>query len=277
VSAGKYAEACPKFVESQRLDPTAGTLLNIGKCYERIGKTASSWGAYKEAQMVAHGAGDTAREAGAARLAAALEPQLARLVIVVPPEARAPGVEVKRDGALVGEGQWGSPLPVDPGEHVVEVTAPGKQPWRATPRVGAGPGTTTVAIPALAASAPGPVAAAPAPYWNGQRVAGVAVGSAGVAGLIVGAALGAVALSDDRSSKLSCSPSNPDLCTTAGASQRSQAIGLGNGSTAAFAAGGALLVGGIVVFATAHTAKGPQAAVIELVPGVGALALRGRF
>ena len=141
--AGDFAHACPKFVESQRLDPTAGTALNVGKCFEGLGKVASAWGAYKDAEMIAHNAGDTAREAGAVKLSAALAPLLPKLAIVVPPVTRVPGFEVLRDGTPVGEGSYGSALPIDPGEHVIEASAPGKLGWTSRVMVSVSASITT--------------------------------------------------------------------------------------------------------------------------------------
>jgi hypothetical protein len=37
---GHYAEACPKFAASQKLDPGYGTVYNLGECLSREGKIA---------------------------------------------------------------------------------------------------------------------------------------------------------------------------------------------------------------------------------------------
>ena len=55
----------------------------------------------------------------------ALAPKLVHLTITLAPGARVPGLEIKRDGQLVSNAELGIDVPIDPGPHTVEASAPG--------------------------------------------------------------------------------------------------------------------------------------------------------
>ena len=107
-------DACPKFEESQRLDPALGTEFNLANCYEKIGKLASAYALYTEVAATARATGQQQREEVARQRAEAVKPKLTKLVIVAPPGS-AGQLRVERDGREIGEAQWGFPVPVDPG------------------------------------------------------------------------------------------------------------------------------------------------------------------
>jgi len=83
VAAGKVAEACPKFADSERLGPSVATLLNLANCWERVGRTATAWATYREAASAANAAGRKDYLATAQRRADGLAPKLARLIVTV--------------------------------------------------------------------------------------------------------------------------------------------------------------------------------------------------
>lgn len=169
VNEGKFAEACPKLAESQRLDPGVGTALNLADCYERQGRTATAWATWLEAATLAKQGGQEDREELARSRAKALEARLTRLEIALAPGAKVEGLRVTRSGTELREVSFGIPLPVDPGEQVIEASAPGYKPFRTTVRADQPGGQVTVTIPRLAQSevvvapAPAPAPAAPAP------------------------------------------------------------------------------------------------------------------
>jgi hypothetical protein len=280
-----WEHACPKFAESQRLDPRLGTLLNLATCHEQQGKTASAWAEFGDAAVRAERAGQKERADLALERARALEKRLSRVVLSL--GAPTDGLEVWLDGRVLGAATAGSALPLDPGEHVIEVRAPGKLTWRSRLQVAPGPSSTTVEVPPLApapaegaaggAMAPAgsrPAAHAAAPGGGGtMRTAGWVLGGVGVVGIGVGAVFGVRAASlesdaDDRCPERSCpDPASLELHDDARTSAHV--------STIAFAAGVGALGAGVVLLLVAPD---DETAAVGLAgaPGGGAT-LRARY
>jgi hypothetical protein len=158
----KFAEACPKFAESYRLDPGLGTLLNLAACHEAEGKIASAWAEFSDASARAKRDGDPERVAFADERVRSLEPRLAKITISLQAGASVPGLVVKLDGRDINPAAFGVAVPVDPGTHQVQASAPGKQPWSQTVQAPAQATILNVAVPPLQNAAAAPAAAAPA-------------------------------------------------------------------------------------------------------------------
>jgi hypothetical protein len=152
--AGRFAEACPKLAESQRLDPGGGTILNLALCHEQEGHLARSWSEFNEAIAFARRDRRADREAEAAEHVAQLEPRLSRLTIVVPGAARTSGLRVELDGRALEPASWSLAIPLDAGEHVVGASAPGHAPFTTTVSVAGEGRQETLEIPVLRAATP---------------------------------------------------------------------------------------------------------------------------
>jgi hypothetical protein len=168
MTQGKAAEACPKFAESQRLDPATGTMLNLAACYEAVGKLASAWLAYTEAAVAARRDQREDRVRFAQERIQRLEPQLSRLTITLAPGADASGLQIHLNGALWGEAARGVPTPVDPGVYRIEATAPGKKAWHEAITIGKVRENRTLVVPRLKDE---PVAAGTSTRTEGAPVA----------------------------------------------------------------------------------------------------------
>jgi hypothetical protein len=288
MTAGKFAEACPKFEASQQLDPGLGTMLNLAECYEKTGRTASAWAEYREAIPLARAAGSKARQDLANERAQALQERLSTLTIrAMAGDDTEAHLEVRRDGVALQEAELGSPIPVDPGEHVIEAVAPGKQPWSSKVQVGKDAAKVSVEIPKLEAVSGQPKAdsdAAPAPTTNpspppppsdkpavgaGQRMTGLVLGGVGIVGVGLGGFFGLQASSKWSDAKKKCTD-YPYNCGAEGTDLHANAQSAATVSTVAFVAGGALLATGLVLYFTAPSkhesvalAVGPSSAFVQ--------------
>jgi len=198
-TAGNFADACPKYQESYRLDPQLGALLHLSDCFEKNKQIASAYSSWREAAELGAQRGDD-RANLAKEHAATLEPRVSRLTVNVSSGARLAGLKVTSDGLLIAESTFGIAIPVDGGEHLIEATAPGRQTWRQRVNVAAERAKERVEVPALEAQSTAGSSAQPdssqatgqtqpaEPRSSGsvQRTLGYVVGGVGVVGLGVG-------------------------------------------------------------------------------------------
>jgi len=160
IKQGKLEAGCDKLAASEKLESSVGTLLNLGDCREKLGQTATAWAAFRKAEAEAKRDGnDKKRQAEAKRRADALEKTLPSIVLQVGKST--PGLVVKRDVETLDVAVMNTPLPVDPGPHVIIAEAPGYKPFKTEVSVGKG-GKRYVVIPSLE-RIPEPVAVTPPP------------------------------------------------------------------------------------------------------------------
>jgi hypothetical protein len=117
-TAGKFAEACPKFEASYRADKTLGTLLNLADCHEQIGKVATAWAEWNEAIELAKRTGDD-RVPYATDRRDKLTARLPKLEVRV--KSPVAGLAVFRGDTRIPVGAYNTPIPVDPGKHEITV------------------------------------------------------------------------------------------------------------------------------------------------------------
>lgn len=291
--AGNWADACPKLAESLRLDGSMGTRFYLAECFEHTGKPASAWTYYLEVADGAKAAGLKDREKFATDRAEALKPRLPRLSVKVLGAARVvPGLEIKRNGVVVGDAQWGVAIPVDLGKHAITASAPGKQAWSSNVEVKQEGQIVEIEIPALSSAAPPPPPPSiveplkplppppppppPSHAASTQRIAGFVVGGLGVVGLGASFGLGGVAIAKKNESNGAGGGCNAetDTCSVAGMALRSEGLGLATGSSVAFFVGLAAVGTGIALVVTAPSSKQPTVPSVAVGPTGASLTWR---
>jgi hypothetical protein len=195
-------------------------------------------------------------------------------------------VRVTMDGQSFASTLDGSAIPVDPGEHHFVFEADGLKKEERTLVVREGDKNRHERLVLLgAARIPGaipapqqvPESATPQATSDGrtQRIAGLALGGAGIVGLVVGSVFGLVSKSTYTSALASDCNNDANRCNGTGVSEGETAHTQALISTVAFIVGPALLAGGAYLYFTAPRAE------VAVTPTVGnggaSLSLRGRW
>ena len=249
MEAGRIPEACAKLSESYRLDPAAGTLLNLAVCHQKEGKIASAWGEFRQSIAEAKRSSRPDREKLASDGVAAVEPDLPFLTITVPEEVRKiPGLVIRRNGVPLNAAAWSTELPVDPGTVEIEEAAPDYKPRALTVTV-ANKQHATVAAEGLELA---PLFRPPPPFWTTRREVGAALAVAGAAAAGVGAYFGVTAISDVNSSSGGCPTDRAGntRCTQAGVNAANDAQTAAWASDISLGVGAVSALVGVYLFAT---------------------------
>ena len=261
---GDFASACPRFGESERLDPAPGTLLNLADCEEHLGHLARAWEAWKEA--LATLPPSDARLPAAKTRERAIESRVPRLTLTRAPGA--PGETIaRRDKVEIHAASFDVPLPVNPGDHTIVVTAPGREakttvvtmkegetrtlpvePGPPLPLSSTTPPSSTQSLSPSTPPSPSTSTPPPSPW----RPLGFITGAVGLAGIGVGSAFGIAAISDKSTVDANCFGAKG--CTQPGADAASAGRTNAILSDVGFAAGGTLLAVG-VLFVLTHPAR----------------------
>ena len=295
-----FTTACEAFSKSNRADPSPGTQINLALCFENQKKWASAWTWYRSAAGLAEQRNQAARQKTAEESANRIRPQIHYVVIAVKDP---PGdMVVKRDGAEVIITLSGKdvPLPIDPGDHTIDITSAAKKPF-----------TKTITMPDNANTDRVDVALEDAPLdqvtpgtptktvvinrtvettndGDTQRLVGVILGAAGIADGIGAIAFYAVAKgqANDRDNlrnsagsvpRAQLDATNAAIASKNTAANRDQAIAIVMGATAL-----GLIAAGVVIYLVA-----PKPRTIEKTgylmptplvgPGFGGFGLTGTF
>jgi hypothetical protein len=143
----RYAEAISKLEEAQRIDPGIGTQFNLAICYAKTGRLSLAWKNFSQVETLAAAAGKRERAEAARRK---LEELRSRVPYVSLRVEDASTVTVSVDGAVVPASDLAF-VPLDAGEHLIEVVARGMKPFEQTVRVTAAEGERhEIVVPRLA-------------------------------------------------------------------------------------------------------------------------------
>lgn len=271
---GELGRAVNLFKRSQELHPTPGTLLNLASCEQQLGKVASALEHYQTAAKQL--ADDPERLRVAKQGIAEVEPRVPflRLDRAVGAPLR---MSIKLDGVAVAETSIGVEQPIDPGRYTITSSAPGREDRSVRVTLVDGQHRTFAveAGPVIAAT---PATSAPVAQRGASpaRLAGFALGGAGIAGLGLGAAAGILAIVKNGEFNDACP--DPAKCDVDGVKANGAAQAFTTMSIAALVTGGVGLAAGVtLVVVTREKAPATVSLGPSVLPGGAGIGALGRF
>lgn len=276
---GDYSRACPKFAESQAVDPAPGTLLNLALCEERSGKLLHARQHLTE--LVPQLSSRDDRLPFARDLLAKIEKRVCRLSLTLAPGAPSETVVVdEREHTTL---PLGVEIELDPGEYELSIQAPGRPSEKLRIGLTEGQREARVIQPPKAVEPDKKSSVPPTPPPKSgpglARTLGFVAGGIGVAAFGVAAVTGVVLLNkksavDDLCPKKRCSAEGERLRKAA---EATPVLPLNTVSWILGIAG----VGAGAVLILTSSPKGtsePKAAAFPMVlPSGGGLGVLGRF
>jgi hypothetical protein len=293
--AGKISAACPLLDRSYQLDAKDGVLFARADCRDnerKIVAAVSLYEAYLRAYSRMTGATRT-NHASRAAIADARIKELQPLVPMVkfiwaekPPE----DTLIKVDGEEYRASTLESKLPLEPGTHEIVILLPGEKERRRTVTLAEG-GSTVVDLTPLPPEDPnkGPNGPGNGPHFGGPKldtkrsgvdplkVGGFIGIGLGVAGIVTGSVLGGLAIQDKKVVAANCDELRQ--CEPKGLEAAQHMQTMGNGSTAAFIAGGVIAGVGATLLVVSFRNPAPTTARVRLNVGSNGaqLGLEGTF
>lgn len=303
---GKFDIACPDLAKSHKLDPKAGTLFALADCERQRGRvaTALAWFDDYLRQVAGMPADKRIKHAERVKKAeyhkAGLAKEIPTLAIVLPANIPA-NAKVFRDGTELSASMLGVPVPIDPGEHVVQVDVEGAKWPEQRVRLDKGEAKRLEIVLPIVASKPveepkpaavvnvpekkaaglvPPVVPPDKPANNGLRTGGFVALGVGVVGFVAWGVTGSMAIQkksafDEKCPNNTCPKGVDDADWYQGRTLSNVAtIGLGVG-VAGVAAGAVMLVVGQRKAEKGAAKPGIGLAVIESGPAGAVVGVQG--
>lgn len=283
---GNCRDALPHLARSVRLDPSERALLNLSDCEQQLGELVEAEGHAAQGRELARQKDEAELVTAADGQLVSIAKRLPRLTIRLASTAP-PHCAVASDGAVIEAASLGVEVGVDPGAHVLVVSAPGYAQRRfdvsieegARKEVEVEPGAK-LQSDASDVAASHPTTAAPAApravhaSTSPNRVLAWTVLAVGAAAVTVGVVTGLSAGSKHTTLAGECDPQG-GACPPGSQGDIDSFHTLRTASTIAYAIGAAGLVGGAVLWLTAPSPRSDAAAHVWLGPAAAGIA--GRF
>ncbi|HEY3665500.1 MAG TPA: hypothetical protein VGL19_05845 [Polyangiaceae bacterium] len=265
-----FDRACEQFRASDKLDPAAGTELNLADCEEKRGRLASAWELFRMVEEKLNPSDERVTVAHAR--AQGLQARVPKLTLALAPGM--PSSSTVRDGGVeLGSATFGISLPVDPGAHELVVSAPGFESRSFHVQLAEGESRSLVVSPGAAVgTSAAAVTAPPAPESRGgaatstgsnSRTVGFVLGGVGVAALGTATITSLLVLNKKSAVDTGCHPDKS--CTSAGLDAAHSGRTLEIVSNVGWVVGAAALAAG-TYFVLKGGSSGKPSTAVALVP-----------